>query len=165
MPNLIVRERSYSNLYAVEYVVGYILDPLKCFSGLYSGIGVDLYDTKAVIDHFNLIKRIRKEGDTKKKVRHLVLSFDPDKEDYITPEQAFQIAFTIAQYFGARFQIVFGIHDEGYYRQNGNLHVHFAINTLSYIDGSRFPGERYIFNDLIKELRRNSDLVWDMYFT
>lgn len=41
--------------------------------------------------------------------------------------------YQICQYFGDRFQIVFGLHTDTDY-----VHLHFVLNTVSFVDGSKF---------------------------
>lgn len=63
-----------------------------------------------------------------KLVRHFLVSFD-DK-DYITPPEAYLIASQICAFWADRFQVVYGVHTD-----TKHLHVHFVVNTTSFVDG------------------------------
>ena len=81
-------------------------------------------------------------------LRHFVLSFSNIEK--INLEQAKAIAYCIADYYGNRYQILYSIHKDSSYR-----HIHFVMNTVSYLDGTKFPGtkqEYYQFQAFLKEL-------------
>ena len=60
-----------------------------------------------------------------------IISFD--KKDHITPEEAQWIAEDVAKFYSSRYQICYGVH-----LNTDDLHIHFALNTVSFIDGKLF---------------------------
>ena len=45
-----------------------------------------------------------------------------------------QLAYAICTYFVDSYQIIFGIH------RDERWHIHFVMNSVSYVDGRRYPG-------------------------
>lgn len=105
-----------------------------------SGYGINTYEIENVYCAFEYVKRYWcKDEEGKRQVRHLIVIFD-DCE--LSLDVVNEIAWKIAGLYGQRFQIFYGIHMDGRYP-----HIHFAINTVSYIDGLMFS-EGY--GDLIR---------------
>lgn len=68
---------------------------------------------------------------------HFIVSFC-DKELYsIDIDDAIGLAESICNYLGDERQIIYGIHLD-----TDNLHIHFAMNTVSYRDGRRYAANR-----------------------
>lgn len=53
--------------------------------------------------------------------------------EYLLAYEAMEYGYQICQYFGGRFQIVFGLHTN-----TEHVHLHFALNTVSFVDGIKF---------------------------
>ena len=62
--------------------------------------------------------------------RHLIISFD--KQEQLTDDELYELGFEFARYYGNDRQIVFAVHTN-----TDNHHIHMAINTVSFIDGSK----------------------------
>lgn len=140
-----INNNPYTDKKSVETLIRYAVIDKKT-GGLvryYGGLGVC---TDRGIDfisaQFWLVKRVfgKTEG---RQVRHIYVSFSPD--EHVGPVCASQIAFLIAQYYGNRFQILYGIHED-----TDNLHIHFILNTVSYIDGKKF-NEGFMETRALKE--------------
>lgn len=84
-------------------------------------------------------------------MRHIVVSF----EDDISPYNAYILGWQIAAYYADRFQIVFGVHED-----SGNIHIHLVFNTVSFVDGLKYSGER---SDLVA-FKHYVNYVYDSYF-
>lgn len=76
-----------------------------------------------------------------------------------------RINCSIASYFSDRYQIVYGIHRKPCSKKYGGCasiyHAHFIMNSVSYMDGKMFSGNRteiYAFLDYIK--RVTGDKSW-----
>lgn len=76
---------------------------------------------------------------------------------------------SIASYFSDRFQLVWCIHRKPYSKKYGSCasfyHAHFVMNSVSYIDGKMFSGNRtelYAFLEHIKKV--TGDKFWDVKF-
>ena len=57
----------------------------------------------------------------------------PSIKKIITPEEAQWIAEDVARFYSSRYQICYGVH-----LNTDDLHIHFALNTVSFIDGKLF---------------------------
>lgn len=73
-------------------------------------------------------------------LRHMVLSFDP--KEISQPEYALALAYTIAGFYSNRYQIFYGVHCD-----TKKLHIHFAMNKTSYIDGKKYNGTKKDYYD------------------
>ena len=121
----------YSNLSCVENVTKYVLRNktrpgflMNIYSG---GIGVrDLYNAGS---EFMYIKKYfgKMYG---RHIKHFYITFN--ENDHMTPELAYTLAYHICMYYSNRFQIIFSVHEE-----KKNLHIHFVVNSVSYIDGKK----------------------------
>ena len=86
---------------------------------------------------------------------HLIVSFDTQVNCL---QDAVVYAYEIAKYYGNRFQIVYSIHEKAQER-NGRVlsfyHVHYIINSVSYIDGRMFAqnkGEIHAFGQYVSQV-------------
>lgn len=70
-----------------------------------------------------------------KRLRHSILSFEPCEN--ITPEIADAFARQIITHYSSCFQIVYAVHTN-----TKNVHIHFAMNQISFVDGHRYDGKK-----------------------
>ena len=150
MPILKVKNHSYNGEEALENVVNYVLR-----SGYYGGLAVD---PEHAVFQMQLVKQLWSKTDGRQ-VRHIILSFS--KHEVLDYCDAMKYGYQICQYFGGRFQIVFGLHMD-----TNHLHLHFALNTVSFVDGSKFsagPSDYWTLRSYIQSLmpRWSVDLVTD----
>lgn len=90
---------------------------------------------------------------------HVILSFsEMESAQYSVPEEARYIAYEICEFFADKYQVVFGIH------AGANLHIHFVINSISYLDGKRFSGSDTDFYNLRKYAMSVLGCPVDLYF-
>ena len=66
------------------------------------------------------------------KLIHIVISFSP--YEFVSKDEALELGYEFARHYSDRFQMVFGVHTD-----TDNIHLHFAIGAISFIDGSEFP--------------------------
>ncbi len=93
-----------------------------------NGYGTSLASVDAVYCEFDKVKAWwGKQEEGRRQVRHFIVSFRP--EEFLV-EEILPIAWQIAGYYGARYQVFYGLHIDTDYP-----HVHFAVNTVSYVDG------------------------------
>lgn len=92
---------------------------------------------------------------------HFVVSFDVRSVQ--DENVALHYGYRIAQYFGDRFQTVFSVHEKDSY-YNGRLksmyHVHFILNSVSFVDGKMFAeskGEIARFAEYIGKVTRSKN--------
>ncbi len=90
------------------------------------------------------IKECYRKNDGRQ-ARHFVVSLG--NGSLIIPYEANQLAMQICAYYANRFQIVYSVHDD-----TDNLHIHFVLNTVSYVDGKKFtesPAELWRFKEYV----------------
>ena len=93
--------------------------------------------------------------DEGKRLRHTVLSFH--ESERVAPEQAYAYGQQIIQYYAPVYQMAFAVHTNA-----GNIHIHFVMNQVSYVDGSRYRGQRkdyYDFKNYIASVIRRPVLL------
>jgi len=75
---------------------------------------------------------------------HFILAFSEAESKHIS--NAAELLFGanyICKYFASDYQIIFGIH-----HHNERLHVHFAMNRVSFIDGQKYRSDKRADIDL-----------------
>lgn len=80
--------------------------------------------------------------------RHFVVSLGSNS--IFLPHEANILARKICEYYCMRFQIVYAVHED-----TKNLHIHFVMNTVSYVDGRMFsedPAELQRFKYYVQQL-------------
>lgn len=85
-----------------------------------------------------------------KRVRHSVLSFSKQEMYWMTPELAENYAKGVIAFYADEYQIVYAVHTN-----TDNLHIHFVMNQISFVDGHRYAGKKqdyYAFQKYLKEL-------------
>ena len=150
MPILKVKNHSYNGEEALENVVNYALR-----SGYCGGLAVD---PEHAVFQMQLVKQLWSKTDGRQ-VRHIILSFS--KHEVLDYCDAMKYGYQVCQYFGGQFQIVFGLHTD-----TTHVHLHFALNTVSFIDGSKFsagPSDYWALRSYIQSLMPHwrVDLVSD----
>ena len=116
------------NFGIIETLVGYIFRSNKTKIYLCDGRGVICDGVKEVALQFYYTQLLFNEPSLKK-LSHLIISFK--NESKINMFEILNIASAVADYIGKKFQLVFAVHIDTY-----NLHIHFLINTVSFLDGS-----------------------------
>ena len=79
------------------------------------------------------------------RVRHSVLSFSPD--EILSERQVKEIAKKCVSYYEDRYQILAAIHED-----KEHLHIHFAMNTTSYLDGKKYHGVKKDYFGFMKHI-------------
>lgn len=125
MPVLIMMNKPYNDEEALETVVSYVL---RTGYGYCGGYGVDM---NYAVQQMQQVK-ILWGKDHGRRVRHFILSFK--KSETIGYEQLMRLGFEICKYY-SDYQSVYGLHTN-----TDHLHLHFAVNTVSYKDGKMYAG-------------------------
>lgn len=77
------------------------------------------------------------------------------REGEVTPEQCHEIGVALARkVWGKRFQVLVATH-----MNTDNLHNHFVINSVSYVDGKKYEQRRSQYSPGVGMPRLNSSLV------
>jgi hypothetical protein len=124
--NVGVVKGEYKNDDAIERVVSYILRLNNKWVG---GVGLERYTETAAITRFQTVQGIYSKllGIDKdfKKVLHFYMSFNKCYPLSIT--DVYEIAQEVAYKHFTGSQCIFAVHTD-----TGHLHVHFAVNTVTY---------------------------------
>ena len=131
----------YHDLNTRHDVINYILDPEKTPDRYIGYIHTNPSDPVGCMDEL-----AESYGKTRGvQIRHLVLSFDP--EELTSPEIAAAVASDIAQFLGQLYQVVWAVHQD-----KDHLHIHFAFNPVSMIDGRRYRGIHSVWREQMKAI-------------
>lgn len=65
-------------------------------------------------------------------MRHLIVSLSDYEMQYIGIERLYEIAAEVSVRLFAGYQVLYAIHQE-----TGRIHVHMAVNTVSFLDGRK----------------------------
>ena len=68
------------------------------------------------------------------------------------------IAENITDMFFRKYQIYYGVHED-----TENLHIHFAVNTVSYVDGKKFHQSKKEFGVMKKDMEQSIQNVLSCY--
>ena len=95
----------------------------------YTG-GVNISNLNNVAEEFIIVKNYYGSTDGRQ-VRHMILS--PDPKDLFTAPMLYELALYVCAYYGNRYQVFFSVHTD----KRTHLHVHFVMNTVSFVDGKK----------------------------
>ena len=116
---------------SLETVIHYILyrkDMNRPWNYI-GGIGINPYNAAF---QFRAVKRyFRKDDESRRQLRHFVVSFENGL--CVDAYTAFILAGEIAKYYSDKYQIIYAVHED-----TDNVHIHFGMNTVSYVDGSMY---------------------------
>ena len=131
-------------------IANYCLDPQKARHNLVVGYNLDVNEIASnmyeLADRFNKLKGTR--------IRHMVLSFDPQKEKDISYETALYIAIKSCKYYASDYQIFAAVHED-----KEHLHIHIVMNTVRIHDGEKYKGRKKDFYAFQEHLKKQKDLV------
>lgn len=136
-----VKTGNYKNKHAVHDLIRYItrtrtnenrLEELK----YWAAIGSDTADVNTVINQFNHVQTIMRNH-TERKMYHFIYAPDVFEKRIINKD--YHLAATIAYsqayiFYNFGYQVVMAVHDT----DDGNLHYHFAVNSVNYYTGKMF---------------------------
>ncbi|MCH5256767.1 MAG: relaxase/mobilization nuclease domain-containing protein [Lachnospiraceae bacterium] len=124
MPVVIIKNEGYKRKEDLFNLICYIAEG----SEVVSGYGITLDSIDSVIREFEYVKRQwNKAEEGRRQARHFIVSFEKDEFPLNT---IIEIAWRIGALYGYRFQVFYGIHTE-----TEHTHIHFALNTVSFMDG------------------------------
>lgn len=93
------------------------------------------------LDEMMYVKKFFRKTEGRQ-LRHIIVS--PDTQYYfrLAPQDLYFLALRIGMYYSSRYQIVFGVHTD-----TRNIHIHFIMNTVSYVDGMMYSGNMVDMNN------------------
>ncbi len=123
--------KKYNRMEDLEHLVNYAVREDKCIEGVYGAQGLLKGSPEEMFQQMFDIKSAyyKKTG---RQAKQFILSFSKEEEGFIGLKEAREIGYMIASYFD-KWQVVFGVHTD-----RDNLHIHFILNTVSYVDGLKF---------------------------
>ena len=138
MPNLILVRNEYQDYRALRRVLTYVLR-----SNLYGGYGID--PSRAYEQMVFLKEAYHKKSGVQ--LKHFFITFHDREMLYVGFEDILQLGFDVGKYFG-EYQMVYGIHLD-----SNHVHLHFVMNTTSFMDGHKYSDGLSKFNGLCRYLR------------
>lgn len=144
---------------------------LNCFNYVIGGHtvpgcvgGINVYPLQAFMQMMNVKRYFGKTSGNQ--LVHFIISLDNKVFD---PEVALHIAYEIAKYYGDRYQIIFGVHQNPRINRKGRatsyVHIHMIMNSVSFVDGKMYAdnkGANYAFADHIKRI--TDDYNWKVVY-
>ena len=147
--------KSYDGIQGTKNLIYYIFQPSKTaidmirplpvlvdYGGCEPFIFPRIYETSPehILDYFVTNNSIFHKCNTKDIAKHRLVSFSP--ADYVLPFDVNQLGRLIINYYAAQGYIAaFAVHLDTYH-----LHLHIAVNAISYANGNRF----HIVNEYTK---------------
>lgn len=138
MPNLILVRNEYQDYRALRRVLTYVLR-----SNLYGGYGID--PSRAYEQMVFLKEAYHKKSGVQ--LKHFFITFHDREMLYVGFEDILQLGFDVGKYFG-EYQMAYGIHLD-----SNHVHLHFVMNTTSFMDGHKYSDGLPKFNGLCRYLR------------
>ena len=136
------QDGKYMDDYSREDVIAYILRNDKTPHHCIGGAAVNVYN--ALQEMTLLAQAFHKDSGLR--LRHSVISFEKDKQ--ITLEAAEQIACHAVSYYGSAYQMIYAIHED-----TAHLHIHLVMNSVSYLDGKKYHGNKKDYYGFINYMR------------
>ena len=87
-------------------------------------------------------------GKASRRIYHYIVSFPSTVDDVNCVVLA---AMEIADIFSGQYQVYYGVHED-----TENLHIHFAINAVSYVDGKKWHKSRKELEELEAKMREKA---------
>lgn len=170
MPILIKLDGKYSNSKVNENTIGYCIK--SKFTKYYGGSAVFMNNIDLIAQQFKNVQDAY--GVQKRPIEHFVLSFNDfsSKNFTIIYQEVNIIAGAISRYLGKRHQNIYSVHLGSENRDFSmehliygptidpeNLHVHFIINRVSYIDGKMFYGNNNDYWNILNYAKEITPIV------
>ena len=115
-------------------------------------IGGGAVDTSCAGEQMYLVKKLwcKENG---RQLMHFILAYDQKESAHIANARSLlPDAYYVCEYFENEFQIVFGIHK----KRDDTWHIHFVVNSVSYLTGKRLPKKNTNYTDLACHIEAGS---------
>lgn len=122
-------DEPYYRITSVHNLIHYVTHDKKTHL-LLDYIGSPNTDISKATEQFLYVKQHYNKM-SGRQMRQFVVSFN--KKCCISSVDAYYIGMMICRFYAERYQIVFGVHQD-----TDNIHIHFALNTVSYVDGKKY---------------------------
>lgn len=127
----VVNEK-YRSFKDVRNLIGYAMNESHCRCGLCGATCLRMGTQDEMTAAMWNVKREFGKTDGRQ-LLHIVVSFDKVTEGWMNPWNAYKIAYDFARIELCGQQVVFGVHDN-----TDSLHIHFVVNSVSYVNGIKF---------------------------
>lgn len=128
----------YTDPQARQDVIAYICHPNKTPNHMIGGVQIDLQNIAQSMDA--VAAQFGKNSGVR--LRHLILSFHPKE---VSSPSIFQlVANEVCTYIGREYQIAYAVHED-----TAVPHIHFVFNTVSYVNGYKYRGNKEDHNRTI----------------
>ena len=146
---------SYSEDRDIRNLITYIAGESKKSKEIryYGGRGVSKEPQKAAKNIIQVQKHYGKAD--KRRIFHFVVAFPCDMDDAGLVKI---VAENIAYMFSDRYQIFYGVHED-----TENLHIHFAVNTVSFVDGKKLHQSKKEFGEMKKSIEQKIRNILNCY--
>lgn len=133
MPNVIVIRNQYPDNKSLRNVLEYALR-----SSLQGGYAVN---PEYAYSQMRMVKKAyhKTEG---VQLKHFIVSFSHSEFGYLSLDEIMDVGYFVCQVF-LEYQTVFSIHLD-----SGNIHMHFVMNTVSFLDGHKYAAGLSKFNEV-----------------
>ena len=149
MPTLKVIKSGYNTPKQMTDLIKYIIDEQR--HDIRGMVGGSMLITGSVQAVYSQMMDCKKRMNKLKgwNMRHIIISLSDRELEYVDDDKAYMIAMEICRrFFG--YQIVFALHHE-----TGRLHMHFGVNTVSYLDGYKLRIFVYTLRAEIQDIFSN----------
>lgn len=142
MPVIAMKKGEYRNPDAIYNVIHYMFKSPFIVRG---GTGmVFANNLESIVDSFNLVQVHYGKSD-RKRIHHIVIGFN--ETEGISDGMAWDIAIAATAYLQQRVQCCYAVH-HGSVEQPKYIHIHLAVNTISWVDGNGFYDQDQNLYDL-----------------
>lgn len=112
--------------------------------------GIGVYPPQAIYEMERLSQAYGKTHGVR--LRHWILSFSKGELRKISrkalPDMLHHFGWYAANYYGRQYQIIFSVHLD-----SATPHIHFVMNTVNYLTGNKYAGDRADYYAYLKYLR------------
>ena len=141
MPKVVVVLNDYPDKRSLRDVIHYALDKSVC-QGSYA---VD-WNSDMALEQMLLVKAaFHKEHNLQ--LKHFLITFASNEADLTDFDELMQLGFLTGQLF-REYQMVYAVHWD-----SNHCHIHFVMNTTSFLDGHQYSDGLAMMNQLCALLR------------
>lgn len=142
MPNIITEIGEHKNEDAIDRLIYYMFSsPFAVRTGTNRVLGCDV---ESIVNSYKLVQMHHAKTDGKQ-IQHIIIG--TSEAENIMDGMAWVIALAASDYIGSRFQCCYAVH-HGSYDNPNYVHIHLAVNTVSWLDGNRYHEKRQNEYDL-----------------
>ena len=141
MPNVILIRNEYPDTRSLYHVIEYALGKAV----IRGGYGVDC-DITSAQEQMLFVKQAFHKTELLQ-LKHFIISFAGGEAALVDLDVFLLLGFLTGQLF-REYQMVYGVHLDG-----SHVHIHFVMNTTSFVDGHQYCDGLSMFNRLCNMLR------------